>query len=118
VRPSFTPTPTGRAARGELEAWVKEQTDIWAVEEYTFPCTPQWVAEEIGYDKGITAPSVGAVDAVFKRWEALGFATIERKPTRFTKYTEDGLKLGLEGLKRRAKMQKKLQKAAAMRGVR
>jgi hypothetical protein len=40
---------------------------------------------------------------VFKRWERIGFAVIDRKPTRFSRYTEDGVKLGLEVLKLKAK---------------
>lgn len=102
IERTFVPTPTGRAGRGELESWVREATDIWAVEKDVL-CTPQYVAKMIGQRKGINPPSSGAVDAVFNRWAALGFAKIERKPTRFEGYTEDGIKLGLETMKARAK---------------
>lgn len=98
----FDPTPTGRSARGELEAWVREVTDIWAVERDVV-CSPNYVSTEIGRRKGIKAPSSGAVDAVFIRWEKLGFAVIEKKPTRFTGYTEDGVRLGLDVMKERAR---------------
>lgn len=99
----FNPTPTGRAARGELEAWVREICDEFLVEKYGEFCTPALVAEMVGKAKGINPPSSGAVDAVFKRWEAIGFAEIARKPTRFIAYTADGAKHGLEALKLRAR---------------
>lgn len=109
---SFEPTPTGRTARGELESWVKVETDAWAADVIASAehpeivvrnCTPRFVAEEIARSKGIKAPSEGAVNAVFMRWEKIGFARIERKPTRFTGYTPDGIRLGLEAMKSRAK---------------
>lgn len=105
---TFTPTPTGRAARGELELWVKQQCDIWLIDEPGEPCTPSYLAEEIARDQGITPPSVGAISAVFERWVKLGFAVIEKKPTRFVRYTEDGVKFGLEKMKAEAKKSKRL----------
>lgn len=95
---TFVPTPTGRAGRGELEAWVKEVTDIWTVERDGL-CTPRYVAAKIGRKRGINPPSVGAIDAVFIRWAEMGFAMIEKKPTRFDGYTANGLRLGLEAMK-------------------
>lgn len=110
----FAPTPTGRSARGELEFWVKEACDIWLVEyptppqQQARPCTPPYVSGEIGRKYGIKPPSVGAVDAVWRRWEVLGFAVIGRKPTRFTAYTPEGIEHTLEGLKERAKRGRKV----------
>lgn len=118
IRPEFDPTPTGRTARGQLEYWVKEQCDIWLVEEYKFPCTLNWLAEQIAHDQAIDPPSVGAVDAVLKRWEKLGFAVLAKKPNRFVEYTPDGIKLGLEGLKLRAKRARRQQVANQRRGLR
>lgn len=109
VARSYGPTPTGRAARGELEAWVKAVCDGWIVDtkdkdlRYAQPCTPQYVSEEIADREGIKAPSVGAIDAVFKRWVDIGFAVVEKKPTRFVRYTEEGIKLTLEGCKQKAR---------------
>jgi hypothetical protein len=105
----FGPTPTGRAARGELESWVKHHCDIWLVDEPGEPCTPSYLAAEISHDQGITPPSVGAISAVFERWVKLGFAVVEKKPTRFVRYTEDGIKYGLEKMKSDAKRRTKLQ---------
>jgi hypothetical protein len=99
---NFAPTPTGRAGRGELESWVHEVTDIWAVEGGR-DCTPAYVSEEIARTKGVKAPSTGAVDAVFKRWFGYGFALIGSKPTRFLAYTPKGVELGLEVMKVQAK---------------
>lgn len=106
---TFTPTPTGRAARGELEWWVKQHCDIWLIDEPPDLCTPSYLSVEIGRDQGITPPSVGAISAVFDRWVKLGFAVIAKKPTRFVGYTEDGVKLGLEKMKNDAKRKSKLQ---------
>jgi hypothetical protein len=110
---TFAPTATGRAAKGELEAQVKEACDVWLIDHPTMPqrqarpCTPPWVSEEIGHKYGIKNPSVGAIDAVWKRWALIGFAVIEKKPTRFVKYTEEGIRLTLEGCKERARRQKR-----------
>jgi hypothetical protein len=106
VARTFDPTPTGRSARGELEAYVKEQCDIWLVDADGSNLTPAKVSESIGKKYGIKEPSVGAIDAVWKRWAQIGFAEIGKKPTRFLRYTEDGIKLTLEGVKARAKKSK------------
>ena len=98
IQRTFAPTPSGRAGRGELESWVKEITDIWVVDQNGL-CTPKYVSDYIARRKGIKAPSVGAVDAVLKRWVEIGFAVIEKKPTRFTGYTEAGIKFGLESMR-------------------
>lgn len=107
LRRTYTATPTGRAARGQLESWVKDQCDIWLVEEEEFPCTPKFISEEIARTQAIPAPSVGAIGAVFDRWTAIGFAIIERKPVRFISYTPEGVRLGLDGCKDKAKREKK-----------
>lgn len=113
----FGPTVTGRAARGELEAWVKEQCDIWLIDNETVPCTPPYLAREIAKHQGfVREPSVGAVDAVLKRWVTLGFAVMEIKPTRFVCYTDEGIRLGLEGLKDKFKRTKKMSQQASARG--
>lgn len=114
---AFVPTASGRAAPGELELWVKQQCDIWLVEQERFPCTPAYLAEAIGKDQGIKPPSVGAITAVFNRWEKLGFAVIASKPARFVKYTDDGVRLGLEGCKMRYKQKRKSAEAAAGRRI-
>lgn len=117
VRRSYAPTATGRAARGELESWVKDACDVWLVEGYDFYCTPVWLSEEIAITQAIKAPSVGAISAVFERWSKLGFASIEKKPTRFIKYTDQGVKLGLEQMKARSKRQVKLVDAEKKRNL-
>lgn len=103
VEKTFAATATGRAPRGQLELWVREATDAWTMDP-TENCTPQFVSDMIarrqGLDKG---PSTGAVDAVFRRWTSYGFANIKSKPTRFAGYTIDGIRLGLDALKAKAK---------------
>lgn len=120
VARSFTPTPTGRVARGELSSWVKKVTDEWLVDhEPHQKCTPVYISETVARNEGLgRAPSVGAVDAVLKRWEAIGFAVVDRKPTRFSAYTPAGIQYGLEGCIDRAKRTKKLAAAEAGRGFR
>lgn len=106
VTRTYAATPTGRAARGELESQVKWVCDMWIVEAPPWGCTPKYISAEIAKKHGIKEPSVGAIDAVLKRWVEIGFATVEKKPTRFIGYTEDGIKLTLEGCKLRAKRKK------------
>lgn len=112
----YGPTPTGRKARGELEYRVKEVCDLFASGELeTEYCTPKFVAN---YLDPAEPPSVGAIDAVFKRWVALGFAVIESKPTRFHAYTPDGWTKGLDRLKQESKRADKQKSAAQRRGER
>lgn len=111
-------TPTGRAGRGELEAWVKNKCDEWTVEEYPWLCTPKWISESIAHDQGIKAPSVGAIGAVFERWTKIGFAVTGIKPVRFVGYTELALQKGLHGIKADMKRQRKMVQADQRRGVR
>lgn len=100
---TFDPTTTGRAARGELEAWVRKVTDVWAVEQDAV-CSVGYLSREIGRTLGINPPSQGAIQNVLLRWKELGFAQIEtERPLRFLGYTEDGIKYGLENMKARAK---------------
>ena len=115
---TFAPTPTGRAARGQLESWVLEQVTIWTVEGYDFPCTPVWISREIGREQAIDPPSVGAISAVFDRWANLGFATIEKKPVRFSGFTLEGKTKGLDRMKAEVKRKQKFEKAAQKRTLR
>lgn len=110
IERSFTPTSSGRAARGELELRVKQACDRWILDKPEESCTPQWISDWIVETHGVsekgTAPSVGAISAVFDRWTAIGFALIGKKPTRFVGYMPDGVKYGLEGMKDRARKAK------------
>lgn len=117
LRRTYTPTATGRAARGELESWVKDECDIWIVEQDGSLCTPVYLANEIGRKQGIKPPSVGAISAVFDRWVKIGFANVEKKPTRFISYTELGVRIGLEGCKDKAKREAKAVEREAGRRI-
>ena len=117
VAASYAPTSTGRAARGELESHVQEATDDWTATVPEYKCTPDWINEWLAEKYGMNA-SVGAIHAVFMRWEKLGFAYIEKKPVRFLGYTPDGIKYGLERLKIKSKREKKQRQSAANRGER
>lgn len=112
----YGPTPTGRKARGELEYRVKEICDLFAAGELDEEfCTPKVIASTISTGE---PPSVGAIDAIFKRWEELGFAVIEKKPTRFHTYTPDGWTKGLDRLKEERRRAEKHKSAAQRRGER
>lgn len=115
---SFAPTPSGRAARGELEYDVKRAIDIFIVEGEDGYCTPSWISTEIGREKGIDPPSTGAVTAVLDRWVACGFAVTAKKPSRFVEYTPEGIELGLDVLKERYKRRSKMAKTAVALGRR
>jgi hypothetical protein len=117
VAHSYAPTASGRAARGELESWVKVKCDEWLIEGYQMLCTPAWLSEEIADDQAIKPPSVGAISAIFDRWTKLGFAKIAKKPTRFLGYTDEGKKLGLDGMKARARRQRDMAQAEMKRGT-
>lgn len=115
----YSPTATGRAARGELEAWVRRVCDTWLLDEEQIICTPNYVSIEIQKLEGLgKPPSVGAISAVWERWVSLGFAKIEKKPTRFIGYTDAGIQYGLEALKEQAKQQHRSKQAATKRGQR
>jgi hypothetical protein len=103
----FAPTASGRSARGELELLVKKICDVWAVDREPLNCTPAYISEAVAKAQGWgKPPSQGAVNAVLERWVKLGFATIEKKPTRFTGYTAEGIRMGLDAMKLRAKDQR------------
>ena len=118
-RKEYAPTPTGRAARGQLESEVRAACDVWMQGKTADLCTPAWLSAQVATARGGgDAPSVGAIDAIFKRWEGIGFAVIERKPTRFVKYTPEGVAKGIEALKIAAKTRGKLEAGQAARTLR
>lgn len=95
VPPTFTPTPTGRRARGELEWTVLEVVGRYL--EAGIPATPAFISGAI---EG--APSTGAVQAVLERWVRQGFASpLERNPVALVSLTDEGRSLGLQGIKDR-----------------
>lgn len=118
VTHSFTPTPSGRAARGELETWVNDACGEWLVEKYSWDCTPLFISEKIAKREGIQAPSTGAITACLTRWKELGYAQIGKKPIRFINFTPEGVKLGLDVMKEQAKRNRKQRKDMMARGMR
>lgn len=97
---TFDPTPTGYRQRGQLEVEVQAVCNRAMTGEFDDLMTPAKIAEIIDPSN---PPSSGAIGAVFNRWEQIGYATIHRKPLYFQGYTIDGLRLGLEAMKRKAK---------------
>jgi hypothetical protein len=108
-------TPSGRRRQGALEDEVKRICDYQVLGLYVgIDLTPRFIAEQIDPEE---PPSVGAISAVFERWVAIGFAKVEKKPTRFVGYTPDGIDKGLHVLREQAKRSKKQRQSAQMRGI-
>lgn len=118
IKREFNETATGRQGRGQLEYRVKEFCDEYLLTKDQTPATPKYVAETIAKKYNIPAPSQGAVDAVFKRWDALGFGMIAKRPTRFIGYTPMGVKMGLDAMKLAAKQKERSEQAQAGRTLR
>lgn len=118
AQPVFTPTPTGRRARGQLEYDVLQICDEFSrnVYEWDF-CTPKLVAERIGKMNDTEPPSTGAINAVWDRWEKLEFAKQGKKPSHFIAFTVYGTVQCLDGMKTQAKRNKRRTQADIKRGV-
>lgn len=105
---TFHATPTGRRAKGQLEYDVLKVCQEWTREVYDWPdCTPKLVAERIGRVNATEPPSTGAINAVWDRWERLGFAEQAKKPSRFVKFTGAGTVTELDFKKKYTKRQAK-----------
>lgn len=116
--PSFAPTPTGRRARGQLEYDVLAVCIDFAANVYEWEiCTPKLVAERIGKINETEPPSTGAINAVWDRWEKLGFAVQDKKPSRFVEFSVMMPSPAvLERLKNQRKREKKRTQAEIKRG--
>jgi hypothetical protein len=99
-------SPSGRTRRGLLEQWVEFACKIWAVNP-SVDCTPVWLSDTISMINSVDPPSVGAIDSVLRRWVEIGYATTKAKPNRFTGFTPEGERLGLQVLKEKNRMQAK-----------
>lgn len=120
--PTATPlaqrrTPLGYAGRGTLEAqvWDCMNTHVEVIKlgvAMTTLMTSEWIAEH--YE--VPTPSRGAIQAVWKRWEQLGYCIVGTKPVSFLGFTSAGTWEQLERLKADAKRQKKSAQAADKRG--
>lgn len=98
IRKSFAPTASGRAARGQMEVWVKDVCDEWTLNAVRdILCTSEYVSEEI--ERIFKRPAVprGSIDSVFYRWREIGFAILADRPFRFLFYTPRGIEIGLDG---------------------
>lgn len=118
-------TVTGRAARGGLEAQVWDACthflDLGKIEgevEFDDPITPKLVCEWIADRYKIPTPSSGAVNAVWDRWEKLGFAKTAKKPNRFLGFEGESSWDHLTRLKGSSKRLKKTEASLALRGFR
>lgn len=97
---TFTGTASGYRQRGQLEAEVQKVCHRGMMGEFDELLTPQLIAQIIDSER---PPSTGAIGAVFNRWERIGYAKIHRKPLYFQHLTVEGMRDGLEALKRKAK---------------
>lgn len=85
-RTGFKPTPTGRAARGQLEDKIRQ-----IVQEFhelaAGMLTPEAIGKMINRE---SPPSNGAIHACLTRWSDRGWVTLEKKPFRLGVVTEGG----------------------------
>lgn len=118
ARPVFTPTPTGRRARGQLEYDVLQICTEYALGVFEWEaCTPKLVAERIGAMNAVEPPSTGAINAVWDRWEKIGFAEQAKKPSRFVSFTGGHTAIELDRAKGATKRAKKMAQAEQRRGI-
>lgn len=106
-----------RAARTDLEPEVLAVCTDYANGKLKVeggkPLTPHRVAAVVGERrKGGAAPSVGAVAAVFDRWEKYGFALFTAAPKAFKAISAAGKKDGLAGTKAKYRESQKKAKAS------
>lgn len=118
--PRMQVTATGRRAKGTLESDVLVICIEFAGDVYEWEyCTPKLIAEEIGKRYAVEPPSTGAINAIWDRWEKLGFATQDKKPSRFVKFNLQGnQEINLVNLKAKVKRDKRTDKMAARHGLR
>lgn len=100
-----------RRPRGWLADDVKAVCDLYVTGELQIAenktLTPHRAASAVMKIDGLSkAPSTGAVQAVFKRWEKIGFAIFARDPFAFIDYSEEGKLLGLRGVQDRRKAER------------
>lgn len=102
---SDSPTPAKtRRARGQLEGDVMSilgQLNDEVIDFGGKPVTGYRIAQAIEKMTSEKAPSFGAVDAVLKRWEKIGFIVTAPKPFAFVCFTEEAETVGLAGLRAR-----------------
>jgi hypothetical protein len=88
----FVATPTGRAARGQLEEQVRHAISVqvkMAGEEMIamLGLNPSTLAAMIDKDN---PPSTGAIYSVLKRWEGQALVDLGQSPFRFLRFTDRG----------------------------
>lgn len=88
----FTATPSGRAARGQLEEsvrhFVNQQVRAAGDEMIAIlGLTPDFLGSLID---PVNPPSSGAIYSVFIRWEKQNFVELSKSPFRFIRYTDRG----------------------------
>jgi hypothetical protein len=106
-------TPLGYAGRGTLEAQVWECVTALGGEPDT-KTVSEWIAEKYT----IPYPSRGAIQAVWVRWDKMGFARLAKGPVRFAGFVGEGTWPSLERIKGSAKQQKKSAQARVRQGIR
>lgn len=94
--------------RVSLDDMVQACAEHWiSVDQKSTQMTTVYVSEWCAKHYDIPAPSRGAIDSLFKRWESLGFAFIAKSPNRFAGFTKEGKRQGLLALKKLQKRERK-----------
>jgi hypothetical protein len=108
---------SSRRGRGQLEKLVQEVTDAYEDGKLSLPedrtLTPTVISAVIGEKDGEEKPSAGAVTAILKRWEEVGYALTHEGPFAFKRLSAAGKKQGLEALKEKHREKNKAARAAA-----
>lgn len=111
-------TPLGYAGRGTLEAQVWDAvTKHLDMMNLGIPITTLVISDWIATEYKVPTPSRGAIQAVWVRWQKLGYGKLESKPVRFGGFTGDGSWEELERMKGAVKRKQKSDQAAAKRGT-
>lgn len=106
----YPPTPSGRRARGQLDNMLDYICKCWlmggTLQDVPDLCTAEWLARAVTDIDG-KPTSTGAIARTLHRWKALGYAIVEESPMRFVSLTEQGMRIGIEELERKAKKKSK-----------
>lgn len=102
----FSPTASGRRARGQLGNLLDHICKKWMIgsasEGYPEQCSAEWLAKAVTALDG-KPTSTGAVARVLNKWSKLQYAMVEEHPLRFVGLTIQGMELGVEELEQQSK---------------
>lgn len=106
-------TASGRVRKGGLEIAVQKVVLAWLEDAdlgtRIVGLAVKDISDRVYENEGAALekpPSLGAVDAVLKRWDGYGYVLLGHKPTRVIGLTPDGKENGLDWCRARSKKEK------------